>query len=273
MKQGVFDKVILFVLFNNIKAELCEDYSLAGIDTPVVCDNPYANECCQMNNRWYCVYDFTDYNCEAVGQGSRTVLSTNRPTGSKTTTTSNRPTGSSTITNAYRATRGVSSTSQRYFTYRPFTASPKQTTYDYIAPYFPNTSKPSQRFMTDVSILAAIGAVIVLVVIITFIVMKHSKRRDQQRRNALFNAVNEQISRNSGQHRGNPVYTVGVRETETQVNWTHNNVNDSLANNEHIAQGFMLNVQPPPYSQCIASDQSSKQLSSPTDSADQPSNS
>lgn len=63
--------------------------------------------------------------------------------------------------------------------------------------------------MTDISILAAIGAVIVLVVIITFIVMKHSKRRDQQRRNALFNAVNEQISSNSGQHRENPVYTVG----------------------------------------------------------------
>lgn len=267
MKQGVFDKVILFVLFNNIKAELCEDYSIGGIDAPVVCDNPFANECCKMNYQWYCAYDVTDYDCEAVGQGSRT---TNRPTGSKTTTTSNRPTGSSTITITYRATRGVSSTSQRYFTYRPFTAYPKQTTYDYIAQYFPNTSKPSLPIV--VSIFAACGAVIVLVVIITSIVIKHSKRRDQQRRNALFNAVNEQISRNSGQHRGNPVYTVGVRETETQVNWTHNIVNDSLANNEHIAQGFMLNVQPPPYSQCIASDQSSKQLSSPTDYTDQPPN-
>lgn len=56
-----------------------------------------------------------------------------------------------------------------------------------------------------------------------------------------------------------------VRETETQVNWTHSNVNDSLANNGNAAQVFMLNDQPPPYSECIASDQSSHQLSAPTD--------
>ncbi|CAC5404518.1 unnamed protein product [Mytilus coruscus] len=211
MKQGFFDKVILFVLFNNIE-----------------------------------------------GRTSLTLPSTKRPTGSWTTTTTHRP------------TRGVSTTTQRYFTYRPFTAYPKHTTYDYDDQYFPKTSEPSKNVV--VSIFAAFGAVIVLVVIITFIVMKHSRKRDQQRRDALFIAANEQINRNSGQLRGNPVYIVGERETETSVNWTHNNVNNSLANNQNIAQGFMQNVQPPPYSECIASDQSNKQLSAPADSAYRPPN-
>ncbi|XP_063415568.1 uncharacterized protein LOC134697307 [Mytilus trossulus] len=204
-----------------------------------------------MNSTWYCVSDVTYHKCEATAQTVLMVPPTKRSTGSLTTTTTHRP------------TRRVSSTTQRYFTYRPFTAYPKHTTYDYDDQYLTTTSKPSK--IAFISIFAVSGSLVVLVVILTFIVIKHSKRRDEQRRNALFNAANEQISRNSGHLRGNPVYIRGIRETETQVNWTNNNANDSLANNGNAAQGFMLNDLPPSYSECIASDQSSHQLSAPTD--------
>ncbi|VDH91148.1 Hypothetical predicted protein [Mytilus galloprovincialis] len=140
MKLGVFDKFVLFVLFNNIEAEVCEKTTSTKIECLGPCNDDatawnsiyWCDKCCKTNSTWYCVSALTDPKCEATAQAVLTVPSTKRSTGSSTTTATPRP------------TRGVSSTTQRYFTYRPFAAYPKHITHDYDDQYLTTTSEPSK---------------------------------------------------------------------------------------------------------------------------------
>ncbi|XP_076071203.1 uncharacterized protein LOC143042671 isoform X1 [Mytilus galloprovincialis] len=243
MKHILFDIVILIVLFNNNQAEICTPdgswwkYECNHMPCP---NNWYemCDQCCRMNSTWYCVSDVRYHSCEAIAQGSVTTTTTLNPIG------------------------GVTFTTKRYSTDRPYpTHKPNDNTDNYSS----SSRKASVSIAVGASV--AFGAVVIIVLCVIFVVLKQRRKSDQLRRNMPITAPNVLIAGNNGQARGNPIYYVGDRGTTIAPNQPYGYTNTSFAYNQNVTNGNPQYASPPPYSTCVVSGLSGRGLSAPTDSA------